>query len=151
MEARMKNPAIILPGINESIQALVEATRTGGVPKETLEFVHLRVSQINGCSWCVEYGTRNARKSGLPDEKLHGVAAWREMPYFDDAERAALALAEAATRLSDSPDPVPDNTWDDAAKHYDDKALACLVLWIGVTNLFNRLNGPTKQPAGSWG
>jgi alkylhydroperoxidase family enzyme len=72
------------------------------------------------------------------------------MPYFTDAERAALALAEAETRLSDR-DGVPDEVWDEAARHYDEKALAALVLWIGTTNLYNRLNVTTRQPAGkSW-
>jgi alkylhydroperoxidase family enzyme len=77
------------------------------------------------------------------------VAAWREAPYFTDDERAALALAEAATRLADRADPVPDEVWDEAADHYDEQQLAALLLWIGVTNLFNRLNATTKQVAGA--
>ena len=151
MEARMKNPAMVLPGVWQPIQALNEAVGQGGVPSTTLELVHLRVSQVNGCSACVDAGARTAKKDGETDERLFAVAAWREAPYFTDAERAALALAEAATRLADRPDPVPDEIWDDAAAHYDERGLAALVLMIGVTNLFNRLNATTRQVAGAWG
>ena len=77
------------------------------------------------------------------------MATWRETPYFTDAERAALALTEAVTRLADQSDPVPDAIWDEAAKYYDEKELAALILWIGTTNLFNRVNRTIKQPAGS--
>jgi alkylhydroperoxidase family enzyme len=106
----------------------------------------LRVSQVNGCSACVS----SAVKSTQSPERLVTVAAWREAPYFTDAERAALALAEAATRLADSPGPVPDAIWDEAARHYDEQGLASLMLKIAVTNVFNRLNRVTRQPAGAW-
>ena len=150
IQARMGNPAMILPGAMQAIQALIAAAREGGVPATTLELVHLRASQVNGCSLCVDLGIRAARKAGETDERLFAVAAWREAPYFTDAERAALALAEAATRLSDRADPVPDEIWDEAARHYDEQALAALVVWIATTNLFNRINVPTRQPAGAW-
>ena len=151
MQARMKNPAMVLPDAMPPIQALIKATNGGGVPQATLELVHLRVSQVNGCSACVDAGARNAKKAGETDERLFAVAAWREAPYFTDAERAALALAEAATRLADRPDPVPDEIWDQAAAHYDERGLAALILMIGVTNLFNRVNATTRQVAGAWG
>jgi AhpD family alkylhydroperoxidase len=151
MEARMKNPAMVLPGVWQPIQALNEAVGQGGVPPATLELVHLRVSQVNGCSACVDAGARTAKKGGETDERLFAVAAWREAPYFTDAERAALALAEAATRLADRTDPVPDEIWNEAAAHFDERGLAALVLMIGVTNLFNRLNATTRQVAGAWG
>ena len=150
MQARMKNPAMVL-GAMEPFQALFKAVYAGGVDPATLELVHLRVSQINGCSACVDSGAKAARKAGETEERLATVVAWREAPYFSDAERAALALAEAATRLADRPDPVPDEIWDAAAGHYDEKGLAAIVLMIGVTNLFNRLNATTKQVAGAWG
>ena len=150
MQARMKNPAMVL-GAFEPVQALYQAAHTGGVDRGTLELVHLRVSQINGCSACVDSGTRSARKAGETEERLATVVAWRETPYFSDAERAALALAEAATRLADRPDPVPDEIWDAAADHYDEKGLAAILLMTAVTNLFNRLNAPTRQVAGAWG
>ena len=108
MEARMKNPAMILPTAMKPIQDLMQSCYTGGVPETTLELVHLRVSQINGCSACVHAGAGQARKAGESQDRIATVAAWREAPFFTDAERAALALAEAATRLADRPDPVPD-------------------------------------------
>jgi AhpD family alkylhydroperoxidase len=151
MQARMKNPAEILPEAVKPLQALYGAVQKGGVAPHTLGLVHLRASQINGCSFCVDSGIKHAKQTGETDERLFAVSAWREMPYFSDAERAALALAEAVTRLSDRADPVPDAIWDEAARHYDEGALASLVLWIGTTNLYNRLNVTTRQPAGaSW-
>ena len=151
MQARMKNPAMVLPDVMQPVQALNEAISKGGVPQATLELIHLRVSQVNGCSACVDSGARSAKKAGETDERLFAVAAWREAPYFTDDERAALALAEAATRLADRADPVPDEIWDEAADHYDERGLAALILMIGVTNLFNRLNATTRQVAGAWG
>ncbi|MEU8527457.1 MULTISPECIES: carboxymuconolactone decarboxylase family protein [Streptomyces] len=147
-KARMTNPAYVLPGVGQAVQGLIEAARQGGVPQETLELVHLRASQINGCGFCVDYGVKSARKAEVSDEKLFAVAAWREAPYFTEEERAALALAEYATRLADTPDAVPDAVWDAAADHYDEKQLASIVLMIAVTNFFNRLNVTIRQPAG---
>lgn len=150
MQARMKNPALVL-GAMEPFQALFQAVHAGAVDPATLELVHLRASQINGCSACVDSGAKAARKAGETEERLATVVAWREAPYFSDAERAALALAEAATRLADRPDPVPDEIWAAAADHFDEKGLAAIVLMIAVTNLFNRLNATTRQVAGAWG
>ncbi|GAA4217781.1 carboxymuconolactone decarboxylase family protein [Actinocatenispora rupis] len=151
MQPRMGNPAMVLPAAMQPIQAVLAATRTGGVDGETLELVHLRVSQINGCSACVDGGVKTARKAGVAEDKLATVAAWRETPYFTDPERAALALAEAATRLADRPDAVDDAVWDRAAAHFDEQQLAAIILMIGMTNLFNRLNATTRQIAGAWG
>jgi AhpD family alkylhydroperoxidase len=151
MQARMKNPATIIPDAMTAIQALNAATGQGGVPPATLGLVHLRASQINGCSLCCASGSRHAKASGETDERLFSVAAWREAPYFTGAERAALALTEAATRLSDQADPVPDEIWDEAARHYDERGLAALILMIATTNVFNRLNVTTRQVAGTWG
>ena len=148
MQPRMSNPATILPDVTPAIQALLKATRMGDVPPNVLELVHLRASQINGCSCCVDSGARSAKRAGETDERIFAVAAWREAPYFTDAERAALALTEAVTRLADRPDPVPDAVWDEAARHYDERGLAALVLMIATTNLFNRINATTKQVAG---
>src|SRR5438270_11427399 len=121
MQTRMSNPATILPDASQAIQTLLKATRKGGVPSTVLELVHLRASQINGCSFCVDSGARSAKKAGETDERLFAVAAWREAPYFTDAARAALALTEAATRLADRADPVPDEIWDEASRHYDEQ------------------------------
>lgn len=147
MQARMENPAKILPESMKAIHALFKATHSAGLAPTTLELVHLRASQINGCSACVESGARSARKAGESDERLFTIAAWRETPFFSDAERAALALAEAVTRLADQSDPVPDAVWNEAVRHYSEPQLAALILWIATTNFFNRINVSTRQPA----
>ena len=149
MTARMNNPASFLPDSIKGIQSLIKAAHSAGVPQATMELAHLRASQINGCSPCVYSGAISAKKAGESDERLFSVAAWRETDLFSDAERAALALAESMTRLSDRADPVPDEVWQEAAEHFDEKQLAGLVLWISTTNLFNRINAATKQPAGT--
>jgi AhpD family alkylhydroperoxidase len=151
MQSRMQNPAVVLSGAMQPIQEIFKAAHTGGVDPQTLELIHLRVSQINGCSACVDAAAKTGRKAGLSDERLATAAAWREAPYFSPAERAALALAEASTRLADRPDAVDDTIWDAAATHYDEKQLAAIVLMIGITNFFNRLNATTRQIAGAWG
>jgi len=150
MQAKMKNPAMIIPEAMQALLALNAATEKGGVPATTLSLTHLRVSQINGCSVCVDMGWRMLRKVDEKDERIFAVAAWRDAPYFTDAERAALDLAEAMTRLSDRSDPVPDAVWDEATQHYDEKAMAALILSIATTNVFNRLNVTTRQVAGEW-
>lgn len=149
MTARMKNPASILPDSVQGIQSIIKAAYDAGVPRPTMELAHLRASQINGCSPCVYSGAISAKEAGETDERLFAVAAWRETELFSDAERAALALAESMTRLADRPDPVPDEIWNAAAQHFDEKQLAGLVLWIATTNLFNRVNATTRQPAGA--
>ncbi|GAA1597514.1 carboxymuconolactone decarboxylase family protein [Actinomadura kijaniata] len=148
MEARMKNPVMVLDAM-KPIQGLYKAAYQSGLDPELLELVHLRASQINGCAACVDAGGRNLRKAGTSDERMWSVAAWREAPYFTDAERAALALAEAMTRLADRPDAVSDELWDEAADHFDEKQLSGLILWISMTNFFNRLNTTVREPAGA--
>ncbi|MEV4344093.1 carboxymuconolactone decarboxylase family protein [Actinoplanes sp. NPDC049596] len=147
MQARIENPAELLPDAVKAINLLYKAAHSAGVPAGTLELVHLRASQINGCGPCVDSGARAARKNGETDERLFAVAVWRETPYFTEAERAALALAEAATRLADRADAVPDDIWNEAARHFDDSGLAAIVLWIATTNFFNRINVTTRQQA----
>jgi AhpD family alkylhydroperoxidase len=121
-----------------------------GFRTKIFDLVHLRASQINGCSVCVDMHARMAKRKGETDERSFTVAAWRDAPYFTDAERAALALTESVTRLSDRPDPVPDDVWNEAARHFDEKQLAALVLSIAVINVWNRLNVTTRQVAGDW-
>jgi AhpD family alkylhydroperoxidase len=149
MQARMKNPAMINHDAMQALQALGASTEKGGVPSRTLGLVHLRASQINGCSLCVDMHPRLLKKAGETDERLFALAAWRDTPYFTDAERAALALTEVVTRLSDRADPVPDAIWDEAARHYDEPALAALLISIASINVWNRLNVATRQVAGS--
>jgi alkylhydroperoxidase AhpD family core domain len=148
IEPRMKNPAMLIPEAMQPFMAFVAAVRKSGVSQRALDLVHLRASQINGCSFCVDMGSRELKKVGETDDRLFSVAAWRDAPYFTEAERAALALAEAVTRLSDRSDPVPEEIWNEATLHYDETTLAALILWIATTNFFNRVNATVRQVAG---
>ena len=150
MQARMKNPVMIFPEALQAMLALAKSTGKGDVPTRTLDLVYLRASQINGCGVCVDMHANDLKKTGETDERLFAVAAWREAPCFTNAERAALALAEAATRLSDQADPVPDEIWDEAIQHYDEQALAALIISIALINFWNRLNVTTRQVAQEW-
>ena len=150
LQPRMRNIATMVPDAMQALQAFGKAAEEGGVPQRTLGLVQLRASQINGCSVCVDMHPRSMKKAGETDERLFAVAAWRDSPYFTDAERAALALTEAITRLSDRADPVPDEVWDEAARRYDEPGLASLVISIAAINAWNRLNVSTRQVAGEW-
>ncbi|ALN81787.1 carboxymuconolactone decarboxylase family protein [Lysobacter antibioticus] len=146
----MNNPALIHADTMKALWALKASTENKGVPARTLILIELRASQINGCSVCVDMHAREGKKAGESDERLFAVSAWREAPYFNEAERAALALTEALTRISDRPDAVCDEVWNEAARHYDEAALAALVVAIANINVWNRLNVAVKQPVGAW-
>jgi AhpD family alkylhydroperoxidase len=148
----MKNPVFVLPAALDALRALDRTTRRDGVPETTRQLVHLRASQINGCSVCVTMHAEDLKKLGESDRRIFAVAAWRDTPWFTPAERAALALAEAVTRIADTADPVPDAVWEDAARHYGEEDLAALILTIAQINVWNRLNATVRQVAGgSWG
>jgi AhpD family alkylhydroperoxidase len=150
MQPRIDSPAQTVPGAMQALMKLGSAIQRAGVPATTRYLLELRASQINGCSICVDMHSRELKAAGEPDVRINAVAAWRETPYFTDAERAALALTEAATRLADRPDPVPDEVWDEAALHYDDAQLAALVISIATINTWNRINAATRQITGEW-
>jgi AhpD family alkylhydroperoxidase len=150
MKARIDNPALSAPGALQAIRDLSDVVAQSGLPESTLQLVDLRASQINGCSVCADMHSRELKGLGESDARIFTVAAWREAPYFDDAERAALALTEAGTRLADSSDPVPDEIWAAAARHFDEPQLVGLVLAIALINLFNRVNAMTRQITGDW-
>jgi AhpD family alkylhydroperoxidase len=150
MEARMNHPAMVVPGAMKALLALGRTIEDAGVSKQLLDLVYLRASQINGCGVCVDMHARDLKKNGESDERLWSVAGWRDTPYFTDEERAALALAEAATRLSDRPEAVSDEVWNDAADHFDEVQLGALLMGIATVNLWNRLNASTRQVAGAW-
>jgi AhpD family alkylhydroperoxidase len=139
-----------VPGALEALIALTKSIEKCGVPRATLELMNMRASQINGCSVCLDLHSRALKKIGEKDERIIAVAAWREAPYYSDAERAALALTEAATRINDRADPVPEEIWREASKHYNEAALGALVMSIGLINLWNRLNAATRQVGGEW-
>ncbi|MBX5151384.1 carboxymuconolactone decarboxylase family protein [Rhizobium lentis] len=150
MQERMGNPALVLPEAMQALNALSKVPTETGLSPRLLELVNLRASQINGCSVCIDGHWRIARKHGETDERLFAVAGWRDAPYYSEAERAALALTEAVTRTSDRADPVPDEIWDEATRHYDGRSLAALVIAIANINVWNRLNIATRQVAGAW-
>jgi AhpD family alkylhydroperoxidase len=150
MHARIDSPALTVPGALKALRGLSDAVRAAGVPDTTLSLVELRAGQINGCSICVDIHSRELKHAGEPDERVYMVSAWRETPYFTEAERSALALTEAATRIADRPDPVPDEVWEEAARHYDERQLGALVLAIAGINAWNRINVATHQVTGEW-
>lgn len=150
MEARMTHPVFLVPDAMKGLSAYSRSAEGLGVPSETLEMVHLRASQINGCSVCVELHSNALKKAGETDQRLFAVAAWRDAPYFSDAERAALDLTEAVTRVADRGDPVPDEVWTEAARHYDERGLSALLIAVSAVNVWNRLNAATRQVAGAW-
>ncbi|HEY1175664.1 MAG TPA: carboxymuconolactone decarboxylase family protein [Phytomonospora sp.] len=111
----------------------------GGLPERIRHLVKLRISQINGCGYCVDMHGREAAAAGESATRLAGLAAWHDTPFFADDERAALALAEAATRIADGRR-VGDDVWSEAAEHFDDEQLAALVTAIASINSWNRIN-----------
>lgn len=149
MKSRMENPALIVPDVSQALQALGKAlfasAEKTGISSRTLFLAYLRASQINGDSVCVELHSRNALAAGDSTERLLAVSAWRETKYFNDAERAALALSEAVTRLNDRVDPIPDEIFNEAARHFDVAALATIIAGIATANLWNRFNVSTRQ------
>jgi AhpD family alkylhydroperoxidase len=150
MQARIENPALTVPGAMPALQKLGAVIKHADVPATTLYLIELRASQINGCSVCVDMHSRELKAAGEPDERIFILAAWREASYYTDPERAPLALTEAATRLADRTDPVPDDVWQEAARHYDEPQLAALVLAIAAINAWNRINAITRQVSGEW-
>ncbi|MFF7474946.1 carboxymuconolactone decarboxylase family protein [Streptomyces sp. NPDC008092] len=151
MEARLN--VFASPVANKLVKHFVAAgavTAEAGVPAATLELVKIRASQINGCGYCLDMHTKDAAAAGETQQRLHMVGAWREATVFTEAERAALELAEQGTRIADAAGGVPDQVWENAAKHYDDDQLIALVATIAVINAFNRLNVTLQIPAGDY-
>jgi AhpD family alkylhydroperoxidase len=147
MTSRQPNPALALEGAMDALQSVAKAASRARVPIN-VELVHLRASQINGCSVCVDMHAKALRKAGESEERVFAVGAWRETPFFSEAERAALELTEALTRIADRGDAVPDELWDEVSEHFDEQQRAALVLEIGQINLWNRLNVATRQIVG---
>lgn len=150
MQSRMPHPITLLPNLLPALQALSRAAHVDTVPHITIALVELRASQINGCSVCVDLHAADLKKSGDTDRRIYAVGAWREAPWFNPAERAALALAEYVTRLADKSDPVPDDVWAEAKAHYSETELSSILMAIAGVNVWNRLNAATRQVAGAW-
>lgn len=149
MEARIKNAYALFPEALQALQSLGEVVENSELPPRVMQLVHLRASQMNGCSSCVYGGVLMLQKAGETNERLATVAAWRDTPFFSDAERAALALTESVTHLNET-DPVPDAIWNEAARHFDEKQLVTLLVAIANTNTYNRLNIAMREVAGAW-
>ncbi|MFI6941690.1 carboxymuconolactone decarboxylase family protein [Streptomyces sp. NPDC050418] len=114
------------------------------------ELIALRVSQINGCAMCVDIHTKHLAHEGEDAVRIQLVAAWREATVYTEPERAALELAEQATRVADAAGGVPDEVWDAASKHFTEDELVALVSLIALMNAMNRLNVAVRNPAGSY-
>jgi AhpD family alkylhydroperoxidase len=120
------------------------------LPKATRELVSLRASQINGCAFCADMHTKEAAADGETQVRLNLVATWREATVFSEAERAALAFTEEATRLADANHGVTDATWAHTREHHDDDQLAALIALVALINAANRMNVIVRNPAGSY-
>ncbi len=152
MQNRLKNKNTDNPDVWKAVGHLQKAIAAGGVDPKLLALVHLRASQINSCSACVYASVAGAKKAGDTDERLHNLAAWREAPFYTGAERAALALTEAATRLQDGAEGVTDAIWEEVDAHFTEEQIGAINLEIALTNFFNRINRTIKEPAGrTWG
>jgi AhpD family alkylhydroperoxidase len=143
----MTNPAFILPETMQAMFALNNSIE-GKLPLRTRKLVHLRASQINGCSVCVDMHAKELQKDGTPLEHIFAVAAWRETPYYSDAERAALELTECLTRIADRPDPVPDTVWEKTKRHFSEPEIAALLVDIALINSWNRFNVAVRMMVG---
>lgn len=140
----------MLPGVLDHMHAISKTVKDTGLSPALLEMVFLRASQINGCSVCVDMHSRALRKLDEKAQRIFLVAAWREAPYYSDAERAAFALTECLCRMADKSDPVPDEVWNEVARHYSEKQLAGLVMAIAQINVWNRVNAATHQITGDF-
>ncbi|MEU5941481.1 carboxymuconolactone decarboxylase family protein [Micromonospora sp. NPDC047548] len=130
------NMAAVAPEAYQAVLGLEKYVRAN-LDHTVLELVKLRASMLNGCAFCVDMHSRDALAAGESSRRLFAVAAWREAPFFDGRERAALALTDAVTRLGEHG--VPDEVWDAAAKVWSDKELADLVIAIATINVWNRI------------
>jgi AhpD family alkylhydroperoxidase len=144
MTARM-DLAAKAPAAYKAMLVLDRAAHQTALPKPLLELVKLRASQINGCVYCVDMHGADAKAGGETDARLFAVAVWRDAPFFTEAERAAFALTEAMTRLSQTDDRVPDEVWKEAAGHFADDLLAQLVMVIVTINAWNRICVTTRM------
>jgi AhpD family alkylhydroperoxidase len=140
----MTQPAFVLDGAMDALNAVSKSISRARLPIPR-PLIHMRASQINGCSLCLDMHAKEALEAGESLERVIAVGAWRDTTFFTDAERAALELTEELTRLADRPDQVPDELWDRLTEHFDETQLAALVLDIASINVWNRLNIATRQ------
>ncbi|NUP50385.1 MAG: carboxymuconolactone decarboxylase family protein [Catenulispora sp.] len=120
------------------------------LPKSLQDLLSLRISQINGCGFCVDIHAKDAEKAGETSLRLNLLAAWKHTTVFTDAERAALALAEEGTRITEPGEVVSDATWAEARKHFDDEQMAALTCLIALMNASNRMALMTNSLGGGY-
>lgn len=149
MEARMKNPALVL-GVNPAVQDMMGSIYQSGISLELLEYVGLRIGQMNNCELCIGDAIVRAKDNPVTRERVEYVLDWRTSNVFNQAEQVGLALAEAVTTLSDRYESVSDTLWLEVEKHFDEKQKAALVLFISIMNMFTRINVATKQTTADW-
>jgi len=150
MEARIDfTSSRILQDFVKRLNA-ASAVSKGTLPPGLANLVLTRASQVNGCAVCVDMHTKDAAREGETSVRLNLLAAWRDTNVFTDAERAALELAEQATRIADAAGGVSDEIWANAARYYDTDQLAALVTTIAVINAYNRFNVMLKNPGGDY-
>jgi AhpD family alkylhydroperoxidase len=142
--------AALAPAAYKAMIALDSRAHAGPLPAELTELVKLRASQINGCAYCVDAHSADAGNAGASPARVAAVAAWEEGPFFTPAERAALALTESMTRLSEGAPRVPDEVWSAAAEHFDQEALAQLVMLLATINAWNRIGVGTRMVPDSY-
>ena len=138
----------VSPGANQAMYAIERYVRQCGLDPQLLELVKLRASQINGCAYCVDMHTKDARARGETEQRLYAVVVWREAPFFTQRERAALAWTEAVTLVSR--DQVPDDVFEIARKQFSDKELVDLTMAIVAINGWNRLAISFRAVAGTY-
>ncbi len=132
----------LVPAGYAAVSQLEKYTRSTVEPM-VLHLIKVRASVLNGCAFCLDMHTREALADGEHQRRLTAVAAWREAPFFDEREQAALALTDAVTRLGDHG--VPDDVWDEAVKHWSQEGVANLILAIGTINVWNRIVIATRR------
>jgi len=138
----------VSPGALKAMLGLGHYLHQSGFDSKLLDLINLRVSQLNGCAYCIDMHWKDLRAAGEPEQRLYGPDAWRESPYYNERERAALAWAEAVTRLTGGD--VPDEVFEEARRHFNDEELANLTLGVVAINSWNRLNIAYRTVPGTY-
>ncbi|HEX7127346.1 MAG TPA: carboxymuconolactone decarboxylase family protein [Thermodesulfobacteriota bacterium] len=128
--------------------ALQREVEASGLEHRLLELVKIRASQMNGCAYCIDMHTKDARAQGETEQRIYALDAWRETPFFTDRERAALAWTEAVTNLADGH--VPDEVYEEARRHFNEPELVALTFAVVAINGWNRLSIPFRKVPGSY-
>ena len=142
------NGAKLAPGAYHALLGLESYLHQCGLEVPLLHLIKLRASQMNGCAYCIDMHWKDLRAIGENEQRLYGLDAWREAPYYTDLERAALAWTEAVTRVGDTH--VPDEVYEDVRPHFSEKELADLTVAIATINAWNRLAIASRAEAGTY-